>query len=162
MTNSTTRRDVLIGGLTAAALPLPSAARDLREAFAAAPDISIPMAQLVRTEIKIEAYDAKGALQAGTGYIYGFADSAEKNVMAIVADRQILKNAARNFEATNIYLMIDFPARDGAPLGRKTLHIDVAGSAAPQLGAGEIGAELAIVAIADWRRVGDDWHLQVA
>jgi hypothetical protein len=142
----TTRRGVLIGGLTAAALPgVAHAAHVFRKA-----DVAIPMAQLSRSSIKIEGFDAKGGRRAGQGHFCDLAGAGQK--MAIVADRELIENASK------VVLTIAFPK--GVLALRKTARVEVSGAALKQME--DAGTDRAIVAIADWRQSGNDWHLQVA
>src|SRR5579872_1709213 len=85
----TTRRGVLLGGLTAA-VPLPGWARGALDALPTS-DVSIPMAQLPHAIVKIEAHDANGARRIGRAHIY----RASNDEMAIAADPQLVENAQK-------------------------------------------------------------------
>lgn len=140
----TSRRGVLLGGLTSA-VPLPGWARGALDALPAS-DVSIPMAQLAHAIVSIEAHDATGARRIARAHIY----RSSEEEMAIAAEPQLLADAQR------LVLTISVPK--GVFGWRKTARIALAASAVKQTA----NAHLAIVANANWHRVGNDWHLQVA
>jgi hypothetical protein len=168
----TSRRSILIGSLTSAAFPLAASAHallstrgpltpSLDQASAQQTGILIPASLLTRTAIMVEAYDETGLGQTGTGYIYSSSTPEHRNRTAIVTKGHVLSNSLRNFEAKRVFLTFTHAKGDGLPdRGQKT-RMEVSFSPAKKAERLDAHSELVVVAMADWHRAGNEWHLKV-